>query len=44
VGPWRGTELQYLDSSTIARPEARADEAAKTLFGLIRSLGRRTAT
>ena len=36
-------ELQYLDSSTIARLEARADEAAKTLFGLIRSLDRRTA-
>jgi len=35
-------ELEYLDSSTIARLEARADEAAKTLFGLIRSLDRRT--
>lgn len=37
-------ELKYLDSSTIARLEARADEAAKTLFGLIRSLDRRTVS
>jgi len=36
-------ELGYLDSSTIARLEARADEAAKTLFGLIRSLDRRSS-
>jgi four helix bundle protein len=37
-------ELGYLDPSTVARLEARADEAAKTLFGLIRSLDRRSAT
>jgi four helix bundle protein len=36
-------ELEYLDSSTIARLEARTDEAAKTLFGLIRSLDRPSA-
>jgi four helix bundle protein len=34
-------ELGYLDSSTFARLEARADEAAKTLYGLIRALDRK---
>ncbi len=36
-------DLGYLDSSAFARLEARADEAAKTLFGLIRSFDRRLA-
>jgi len=33
-------ELHYLDGPTLAHLEARRDEAARTLFGLIRSLDR----
>ena len=37
-------ELGYIEPSTMARLEARRDEAAKTLYGLIRSLeGRKPA-
>ncbi len=33
-------ELGYVEASTFARLEARRDEAAKTLYGLLRSLTR----
>ena len=36
-------ELGYVDSSTFARLEARADEASKTLYGLIRAIEARGA-
>ncbi|MBI4542273.1 MAG: four helix bundle protein [Gemmatimonadetes bacterium] len=36
-------DLGYIDPSAFARLEARRDEAAKTLYGLIRSLESRAA-
>jgi four helix bundle protein len=36
-------ELGYIPPSTLARLEARRDEAAKTLFGLLRAIGKSAA-
>ena len=36
--------LGYLDTSTFARLEARRDEAAKTLYGLLRAVSASTTT
>jgi hypothetical protein len=33
-------DLEYIPLSTMARLEARRDEAAKTLFGLLRSISK----
>lgn len=37
-------ELGYVNPSTCARLEARREEAAKTLYGLLRAVSRRLAT
>jgi len=37
-------ELGYVELSTFARLEARRDEAAKTLYGLLRAISRSVTT